>query len=322
MLEQSKDLPLREILGIGKDFKRVATILFTYLFGGIGKYEYRNEVGDKLVQREVWRRVENNGYVLRNCKLFAYAVAYNRRLGISTSPAAYEVMGEDVGFLRGLDLSFIDPHAGCKPYSLFDYRNLEAALITSEELTTLMGKFISKKLIFLDRHFGVKRRDIEQTLNEAALYGLRKQYPYYDSDLHALNICKTSVRNKGHGLIEYYTRNKRSKLLNENGNFQAVDVPLDSVIGLSVQPEHENETKMNLQSLTSLESKMRPRLRAFMRAAAGHYDAGFTMYIGVDNTDAVHAWDYNRYLAQLRSYHSVSEKRAARIMLKLRHAIL
>jgi hypothetical protein len=322
MLEQTKDLPLRDILGLdAKHFKRVATILFQYLFGGIGKYEYRDEVGDKHLQRDVWARAEKSGYVLRNCKLFAYAVAYNRDLGISTSPASYEILGEDVGFLRGLDLSFIDPHAACRPYRLFDYRNLEATLLTSDALRVLTGKFISRKLIFLDKHFGVKRADIEQTLNDAALYGLRKQYPYYDSDLHALNICKTSVRNRGHGLIEYYTREKRSKLLKENGSFQAVDVPLDSVVGLSVQPEHENETAMNMQSLWSLESRMTPKLRDFLRAAAGQYDAGFTMFIGVNNEDAAAEWDSKKYMAQLRTYHKVSEERAASMLLKLRNAI-
>jgi len=313
--------PLKDILGVGKDHKRVATILFRYLFRGCDKYEYRDLIGDREVAKQVWSRVVNNGYVLRNCKLFAYAVHYNRGLGISTSPAAYEVMSEDVGFLRGLDLSYIDHHQGVKPYSLFDYKNLEAALVGSDIMRVFIGKFVSKKLIFLDKHFGEKRSEIEQTLFEAAIYGLRKQYPYYDSDLHALNICKTSARNKGHGLIEFYTRGKRNKLLNENGSFQAVNVPLESVMSLSVLPAHEDETRIQLQALVGLEAKMRPKLRAFINAAAGQYDAGFTLYIGQDNTDAAHEWEYSRYLTQLRTYHNLSEEGAQRLMLRVRQAM-
>lgn len=321
MLSDRGNVSLRTILDVGKDYKRVVTILFRYLFRGCDKYEYRDDIGDRALAKQVWSRVMNNGYVLRNCKLFAYAVHYNRKHGISTSPASYEILSEDVGILRNLDLSFIEDDKSHKPYSLFDYKNLEAALLGSEALRTNIGKFVSKKLIFLDKHFNEKRNEIEQTLFEAAVYGLRKQYPYYDSDLHALNICKTSARNKGHGMIEYYTRGKRNKLLNENGSFQAVNVPLDAVLGLSVMPEHENETKIHLQALLSLECRMSPKLRAFIHAAAGQYDAGFTMYIGVDNTDAAHEWDYSRYLTQLRSYHMLTEKRAAKLMLRIRSAM-
>ena len=315
---------LKSILDAGKDHKRVATVLFDYLFRAINKFDYRDRIGDKELAMEVWSRVLNNGYVLRNCKLFAYAVHWNRGHNMSTSPAKYEIMQEDVAFLRGLDLSHIATKF--KPYSLFDFNNFEGAIIGSQELRVNVGKFVSKKLIFLDRHFGEPRAEIEQTLFEHAVYALRKQFPFYQSDLHALNVCKTAVKNKGHGMIEYYTRGKRNKLLNENGVFQAVnvslDTTLDAVVGLSVMPEHENETMQNLQVLTSLDKEMDPRVKAFIAAAKGIHDPGFTMFIGIDNSDAVHDWNYDRYMIQLRAYHKITEEQAARLLARLRKRLV
>jgi hypothetical protein len=315
---------LKSVLDVGKDHKRVATVLFQYLFRACNKFEYRDRIGDRELAKLVWSRVVNNGYVLRNCKLFAYAAHWNRARGMSTSPAKYEIMQEDVALLRGLDLSHIP--IKYKAYSLFDFNNFEGAILGSEELRTNVGKFVSKKLIFLDKHFGEPRKDIEANLYEGAVYALRKQYPYYLSDLHALNVCKTAVKNKGHGLIEYYTRGKRNKLLNENGVFQAVnislDTNLDAVASLSVMPVHENETMQNLQVLASLDARMDERVRAFMNAARGLYDAGFTLYIGVDNTDAAHEWDYKRYMQLLRDYHLITEAQANKLLLRIRKSML
>lgn len=307
---------LKNILDVGKDHKRVAVILFKYLFRAIDKFEYRRQIGDRELAKRVWAKVERNGYVLRNCKLFAYAVHWNRGRNLPTSPAKFGIMQEDVGLLRGLDLSHIP--AIYKPYSLFDYDNMEVATLSSTELRTNVGKFVSKKLIFLARHFGEPRTDIENTLFEGACYALRKQFPFYRSELHALNICKTAVKNRGHQLIEHHTRGKRNKLLKENGEFQAVNVSLDAVAELSVAPEHENEVKINLQALLSLDPKMDPRVKAFLAAARGVYDPGFTLFLGVDNSDAVHDWDYDRYMAHLRDYMKIDQAQVDRLMKKLR----
>jgi hypothetical protein len=310
---------LKDILDVGKEYRQVSIILFQYLFRGIGKFEYRKRIGDPYLAKQVWSRVVNNGYVLCNCKLFAYAYHWSRNQGLSTSPARYEIMQEDVALLKSLNLSFIP--SSYKPYSLFDYRNFEEAIISSEELRNNIGKFVSKKLIFLDRHFNEKRADIENTLFEASVYAMRKQYPFYLSDLHALNVCKTAARNRGHSLIEYFTRGKRNKLLNENGVFQAVNVPLEAISSLSVQPEHENELKMNLQSLSALESHMHPKVKAFIRTAAGQYDPGFTLYLGVDNTEAVDSWDYSRYLASLKDYHAITEQQVTKLLNQLKRSM-
>lgn len=314
---------LKTILSIEdqKEFKRIVPILFGYLFREFDKFEYRRRIGDRQLAKDVWARVRPNGYILKSCKLFAYAVHCNRRLGLSTSPGSYGIMQEDVSILRSLNLSHIPLRF--KALNFQQYDKLEDRLITGSELATNIGKFVSKKLIFLDRHFGEKRDEIDAQLTEEALYALRKQYPFYKSELHAQNICKTTARNYGHGLIQYYTRAKRNKLMMENGQFQAVNVPFDAVAvtALSVRPAHEDETHMNLQALASIEERMPRKVRKFLHIASGQYDSGFSLFIGNDNTDSVQDLPYDRYMEHLRSYLDVTAEQTVALFAKLKTAI-
>lgn len=313
---------LKTILGIDdpKELKRVVPILFGYLFREFDKYEYRRRIGDRVFAKDLWdNRVKPNGYILKNCKLFAYAVHCNRRLGLSTSPGSYGIMQEDVQMLRNLDLTHIP--IKFKHYNSQQYDRLEGKLVGGSELATNIGKFVSKKLIFLDRHFGEKRDEIDQALTCEALYALRKQYPFYKSELHALNLCKTTARNFGWGLVQYHTRAKRNKLLRENNQFQAVNVPLEAMVNLSVRPAHEDETRMNLEALASLEGRMPRRVRKFLHIAGGRYDAGFSLYMGDNNSVAAEDMDYERYMNLLRGYLGVTREQTAALFDKLKASI-
>jgi hypothetical protein len=285
--------------------RKHATPVFAYLFGVIDKYAYRRAIGNKDVAKQVWASVSSNGYILRNCKLFAYAYHVNRDAGIPVSPARFAVEKEDVNLLRKLDLSSVSKEF--KAYTLFDYTNLETAIITSTELNTYIGKFISRKLIFLCRSYGLSRDEIHGDLRCAAIYALRKQYPFYQSELHAKNICKTAIKNAGQGLIEFWTRGKRNALMKENGDFQAVHVSYDVLSDVGVEPEHDNELRINLQCLASVAAKLPPQQQGWVAAAAGGYDIGFSFFLGKDNRDAVESLPYPRYLALLCDYHKVAQ---------------
>lgn len=308
---------LKQIFNLDpKQHNRIMSILFSYLFNRIGKYEYRRQIADKDLAKKVWSTASQSWYVLKNCKLYAHAHYLNRRNGLATSPAKFGIFSEDVGILKNLDLSGIKPKY--KSYSVFDFDNLEGAILTSSELKTHIGKFISKKLIFLARSYGLSREEIHGHLLHSALFALRKQYPIYESDLHALNICKTAIHNSGMGLIEYWTRNKRNALLKENGNFQAVHVQYDILSDVGVEPEHANEFRQNLQSLVALSSTLKPKAAGFLGAAAGLYDPGVSMFIGTDNSEAAEHWNYDRYLTGLRAYYGVTEAQQASLMAHLR----
>jgi hypothetical protein len=304
----------------GDNTKRIAPILFAYLFNAIGKYEYRDLIGDKELAKDAWTKAESSGYILKNCKLFMYASHVNKQHGVPTSPAKFGIHQEDVTLLRSVDLSHLKLKKLKKPMSLFDYDNLEGAVLTSTELKNYIGKFISKKLIFL-RSYGLAREEIHSHLLHASIFAMRKHYPAFESDLHALNICKTSIHNSGMCLIEYWTRAKRQALLKENGTFQSVHVPFDSLHNVGVAPEHEDEFRLNIQSLVALTPTMSVKQQSFLSAAAGIYDPGFSMYLGHDNSDLVDSWGYDRYLSQLRSYFCVSEEQTKKLLGNLRTKI-
>jgi hypothetical protein len=308
---------LRQIFGLDpKDHTRVMNILFSYLFDRIGKYEYRTQIGDKNTAKSVWKTASEHWYVLRNCKLYAHAYHYNGKKGLPTSPAKYEISQQDVAILRGLDLSHLK--AKYKPYSVFDYDNLEGSILTSSHLKAHIGKFVSRKLIFLTRSYGLSRDEIHAHLLHAALFALRKQYPRYESELHAMNICKTAIHNSGMGLIEFWTRGKRNALLKENGAFQAVHVQYEVLNNVGVPPEHDNEFRCNLQSLVSISKTLPAREASFLSAAAGIYDPGVSMFIGELNDDAAARWKYDRYLSSVRAYYKVTDAEQGALLEVLR----
>lgn len=307
------------LLNLLQDQATIETV-FSYLFGAIGKYEYRARIGDKDKAKQVWSLVADNGYVLKNCKLYAYAVHANRNKGIPTSPAKYGILQEDVAILRKLDLSHIN--TGLKAYSIFDFDNLEGSIISSKEMRTYIGKFISRKLIFIVRSYGVSREDIEGQLICAAMFAVRKNYPFYETDLHALNTGKTAIHNCGMGIIEFWTRDKRNALLKENGGFQAVHVSYDVLSNVGVMPAHEDELHLNMKSIKSLSGSMSKAEQAFIQAASGAYDAGFSMLLGKDNRDAVEKLAYDRYLYMLSSYYGITPDGQAKLLGGLRKALI
>jgi hypothetical protein len=302
---------LKTILG---STEHVETI-FQYLFGVITKYRYREIIGDKELAKALWKKVECNGYILRNCKLYLYASLKNKAAGLPTSPARFEIEAADVKLLRSVHLPISLRH---KAYSLFDFDNLEGALLGAAHLDAHMGKFINRKLRFL-ASYGVTTSEIRSTLVHAAIYTLRKQYPFYESELHALNTCKTAIHNAGMLLIQYWTRDKRQALVNENGLFQSRLLQLDFASDVSVRPEHE--AREVLQDLERVVSSRPKKDQQLIRLMAGNYDPGLSLYLGVDNNDAAATWDYARYLKAVANYRMVSAQGLSEVLQELRQSM-
>lgn len=303
----------------GPEFTRQMQVLFAYLFDKIGKYEYRKQIGDKVLAKQIWSAAKDSGYVLKNCKLYIWAFNHAKRSGLAVSPAKFGIYSEDAALLRKIELPKIS--SKFKPYSLFDYDNMEAAILTSPEISNYIGKFVNKKLKFL-QSYGQTKTGMGSTLLCQALYALRKQYPFYQSELHAVNICKTAIHNEGIGLIEYWTRGKRNALIKENGTFQAVHVQYEVLSDVGVEPEHQNELRLNLSSLVAISGTLPALQQRFLSAAAGLYDPGVSLFIGTDNTNAVDKWKYPRYLNQVRTYFGFSEQEQVELLSSLRKKLL
>lgn len=308
---------LTQILEIPpKSFAKVASGLFAYLFGLIDKRAFYEYVGDRELARKAVnnaRSSEHAGYVLKNCKLFAYA-AYKARLqGLTIRAKDFDVTQRDASFLRRLNLRDHSYHA----LSITQYDKLVAQSLMTPDMRAYVGRLISKKLIFLVHSYGVSREDLESSLTSAALYALYKQYPKYESALHAKNICKTTIHNTAMNLIQHHTRGKRQALQRSvGGGFEAVHVPLDAVFDLAAPVEHDY--KEALVSLVSLQDRMTPRVQQFIQCAAGKYHEGLSTFLGIANDEAVESMQYDTYLSRLRSYFNVSEAQTQVLFAKLR----
>lgn len=312
-------------LGEAKPREQVAVLqtLFGYLFRDINKYRYRERMPSREYAKALWSRVSGTAYVLRNCKLYVYARFCAQREGRRISAAKFGIAPEDLKLLNAIEIKVNGRYTAL---TLEEFEDLERWVLTSPQagLDAHMGRFISKKLIFLCRHYGLTRDQIQNEFLETSLYALRKQYPFFKSELHTVNICKTAIHNAGISLINYWTRGKRNALQAVgDGTFNAVHVDMDVAQSLNstllgVVAPQDDPHQQNLQALREATSKVGPRARLFLSLAQGTPDAGFSLFLGTSNDDAVHEWAYTKYLASLCSYLHVSTTEAQRLMTYLR----
>lgn len=305
--------------------RQVLDTLFRYLLGDIDKYEYRDRLGDRRYAKDLWNRVVVSGYVLVNCKLYVYARHCAKRQGRRVSAAAYGITPEDAKMLALVAPTWVKKKY--KSMSLADYTKAECWVFSDPvlDMKTYIGKFISKKLIFLCRHYGLTREQVEGTLVDAAMYAMRKQYPRFESELHMVNVCKTAIHNAGMSLIQYWTRGKRNALINEDdGTHSAVHVELTTaqyMQNLGTLDPQDDAHAQTLQCLRAAESNMGPRAKAFLSLARGQFDSGFTLFIGINNEDAAHEWNYQKYLASICKYLHVTADQATQFMAFLRKRV-
>jgi hypothetical protein len=229
------------------------------------------------------------------------------------SPARFGIEASDVSLLKKLVIKY---PSGYKSYSLFDFSNLEGALLWSKATRNYMGKFINKKLRFL-YSYGLTYEDIESQLVEYALWVLRKHYPLYESDLHAQNICKTAIHNKGMLLIQYWTRQKRQTLSRSaDGTFESKFLQLEHVANLGVRPEHEStELCDDLEKISKLLTARQSEILSLLK---GDYDQGLSLYLGMSNVDAISTWDFNRYVSAVASYKMLAPAKVETFIKSLR----
>lgn len=307
---------LRDTLKIhSSDFDHVASGLFAYLFGLLNKQDYYDYIGDRVLARNVLVQARSTGYVLRDCKLFAHACTSCRHAGQKPpSPKRFGIERVDANFLSRLNLN-------THQYKLWlpeQLDNLVARSLMSADMRAYIGKLISKKMIFLVNSYGVHRHDLESSLTSAALYAMYKQFPRYESALHAENICKCTIHNTAMNLIKHHTRGKRQALRRSlGGSFESVNVTLDAVMDVPCSTDHL-ELKDQLESLVALTPRMSQAVQDFLMISAGKFDSAFSEFLGVNNSDAVESMPYARYMAKVRTFLGVSEEQTENLFCRLR----
>ena len=305
---------LKEKLKVSsREYPRAAGALFAYLFHRISMRELLEYIGDKEKGRHIQKLLTTDGYILRNCKLYAH----NHSVGIRVSPGAYSVEVVDAIILRRLNLQHIS--AKYKPMTLDQFNTQVQEAVYGKEISAYTGRFISKKMMFLIRSYGVSREDIESQLQAAAIKGLYKQYPFFESELHLRNVAKTVIKNEGQTLISFHTRASRNRLgRTAEGGHQQLLMNLEAVFDVACEKSQTEEMKEAVQSLVALSPRMSLKVQRFLLLAAGQYDAEFSAFIHIDNREAVEHMAYPRYLKKVQSYLNVTDEQMCQLFAKLR----
>lgn len=267
-----------------------------YIFGRIDKYELKRLCGEEY---HLANQLVKNGYFLKNCKLYFYWLLKYR----SANYIDFKVQKQDAKLLNKCKRYFTQLDTTWPALSLKDF-DLYISEVFSQKMSVYMGKFISKKLYFLVKSYGLSYHDIKLDMAAASMMAMYKAYPYFESKLHAINIAKCAIHNAGMGIISYYTKDCRSQLIREkDGTFQHKLRNIDTLSHLSA-PDCFSHIDNNLEPIAT---KLDQSGQKFMRLAIGHYDSDFSSYLGRDNTDYLDSARYNTYLKKIRAYMNLSQ---------------
>lgn len=299
-----------------KDTKTIGG-LFAYFFGRIDLNCFIQYVGDSAEGVRLKDIARANGYILKNCKLYAYA-CHCARLKGEPNPkyGDYAVAKADAAILKRLNLNHLKAY---KAFTLKEYDKLLNQVLNSSELKNYIGKFVTKKMTFLMRSYGETRHDLESFLGEQGLLAIYKMYPRYESYLHVINIAKANIHNKGQSLITSKTAKSRQRLrTNQHGEAEQVHVAMEDIGDIEAPPSYGLELRDKLMALSQLEMRMTPRAKTFLWCAAGQYHPGFSEFLQCSNEDAAESMQYPEYLSSLADYFEVNISQVNQLFLNIR----
>lgn len=300
--------------------------LMQWLFGEINQSEFIKIAGGWKEGRNLIEIAKDSGYMLKNCKLYAYHYWYHGH----AKPEFFQVERPDITVLKNLDLTF--PYA-VEPMSIAKFDRITGRLLTSNHMTTHINKLVYRKLIFLTSYgFGVDC--LRGKMLEAGIYALMKQYPRFKSPLHFQNVAKTAIHNAAQTLITAQTRQKRQRLLrNEDGTFESLFVPLDTGAVTHVNKtladgandivqENDRQSVMShLENIVALSDSFSPKVKMFLSCMCGLRHSGFSEYIGQNNSEAIDSLQYESYRTKLEGYLGVTRDQTDALLLHLKDRI-
>lgn len=295
-------------------------VVFSYLFHLIKVDEFRASfVGTQGLH--IKRKIDSSGYILRDCKLYAWAYHRAIRCGDPIPKFRdYGVTKEDAAFLRTLNLVTVP-----KKYEAYTQKRMEETLafITDTDMESYISKFAYRKHKFLVDIFGYSFEDITQRLRGAALYAAYRQYPFFNPKTpgHVIAVAKIAVRNSGQNLIQENTTQSRQRLNTDNKSMYET---FGDAATVENHPElsalNETDTFMNesMQALAKLEHKMTPRAKRFLLIMSGQHDEEFSSYLGRDNSTAAERMEFEQYSKKVRKFFSTSGRSVEKFFNKIR----
>lgn len=298
------------VLGpLSKEQKRA---VFNYLFRLSNVQQFRAYFDNGIAMKKL---IDTSGYILLNCKLFAWAHSRAVRRG-TTKPKAkdYEVDVADARFLRTLDLRKVA--LKYEAPTLKQFTESINANLCSSLMKTYIGKFVSKKLVFLIRSYGLKRDDINNDLLAGGLYTIYRMFPYFQSELHMVNMAKVGIKRKGQDIISEHTASKKQRLEQQaDGTFSSRAVPLHA-LDVVLTADTSEHFSVDLKQIARI--RMTDRARRFLSLLGGIHDPEFSQYLGRANDEAAERMQYERYRVKVQAYMGIAPEKADRFLLKIR----
>ena len=284
--------------------RQICELCMDYLFGLITKQQLKTAQPGRKQQIE---QLLADGYFIKNCKLYVYGLTKGLELEC-------DIRDCDKKVLKQIARTY-DVH-GCRALNMEQYAQLEQTVI--KVLIPYIGKFVSKKMMFLIKSYGLSRHDLQGELLCKCLSTLARKYPYYESTLHAINTVKSSVHNAGIDLISQYTRQKNQRLLkNKDGTFEQRNIDYSSLVTVAAPEPFAMRHRDERASLEALQKRMNKRGALFITLAKGEYNKSFSDYLGLDNTIACEQ-NYRSYLKNIKEYLNVNNKQVEQWFCKLR----
>ena len=293
--------------------------------------------------------VMKSGYIMGNTKLYAYASGVKR----DVKGAHYSIVAEDSKLIRYLIKSNPDLQSmmlklykrgsGFKPATVAEMSSLMT--FVHSEVDEYTSKFVYRKLRFISESNGIEEDDIKNELLYASTYALYKQYPRFQSRLHAVNIAKQSIHNRGINMIHEATSESRRRLISsKDGTFSSLVLPIHT-LGIGQFLDNSNYlnqcnylvtsidgSSANGSTITSIQDAFElknsvasiyrdignPTLRRLMKLWSGEYDEEFSKYLGTSNDDFADTVEPREYMISCAKFLKVPGKTAKSFLDRLR----
>ncbi len=278
-------------------------LLFQYLFGLSTKKQFLDAFEDRPYANSLLTRARDSGYVMKNCKLYAYHFYKNHW----ARPSDFGVNMVDAAFLKRLDLE-ID--SSVPALTVRGYDRLVGKMLRSAHMHAYVGKLIYKKMAFLMKpSYGFSADDLRSMLIHKVVYALLKQYPMFYSPLHFQNTAKTVIHNTAMSFIKAQTRQKRiSTIQNSDGTWSSLKAPLDLIQDVAAVPTIDPRKKELLQSLVQIADSFPPTVQRFLMCMGGVHDEEFSEFLGIDNAAAIESMKYEHYRSKLECHLGVTQE--------------
>lgn len=286
-----------------------------------------------------------DGNILCNVKLFTYACCHWQGLpghlyGVSHKDSALisSVLDNNPKLNTSLHKYRRD---GYKPITVGKMSKLVGYVLENTEEYT--AKFVNAKLRFIVQSNGIRPEDIQNDLFSWALYAIYRAYPKVESPLHAVNIAKQAIHNRGINFIKENTSQSRERFTKHaDGTFGSVHVPIHLMNASTLdggdyitQLNHlvvtvdgksaDGLSTTNVQdsydlkvSISSIYRKQPSRLKRLMKLWSGDYDEGFSKTLPIPNDEWVDKVDRKTYVLACVDYVGVPRTIALNFMKTLK----